>query len=269
VRKTSRLLTAALTTLLLILLPAALAAPAGARTAGRSHHRVKHAGRHARHVQSGHGKPSAKKPKGSSPAATPKPEKRQQPVKTRETRREAAAAQQLAASAQAATTLATVLATPCQNTGLTPDAGNVAVVREAVLCLVNHVRAERSLAPLKLSAQLEAAAEDHDAEMLQLDYFAHVSPDGETPVQRIRKTGYIASESDGYVIGENLAWGTYSLSTPEAIVEAWVASPGHLANILESRYVDTGIGVVPAVPQSLAEGSPGATYAQEFGVIEQ
>ena len=69
------------------------------------------------------------------------------------------------------------------------------------------------------------------------------------------------------MIGENLAWGTYTLSTPQAIVEAWVASPGHLANILEARYTETGIGVDPAVPQSLGEGDPGATYAQEFGVI--
>ena len=75
------------------------------------------------------------------------------------------------------------------------------------------------------------------------------------------------TESDGYVIGENLAWGTYTLATPQAIVSAWIASPGHLANILESRYRETGIGVEPAVPESLGEGNPGATYAQEFGVI--
>jgi uncharacterized protein YkwD len=69
------------------------------------------------------------------------------------------------------------------------------------------------------------------------------------------------------VIGENLAWGTYQLATPAAIVSAWTASPGHLANILERQYRDTGIGVVPQVPSSLGDGSPGASYAQEFGVI--
>jgi uncharacterized protein YkwD len=46
-----------------------------------------------------------------------------------------------------------------------------------------------------------------------------------------------------------------------------VASPEHLANILELQYRDTGIGVTPAVPNSLGEGAPGATYAQEFGTI--
>ena len=69
------------------------------------------------------------------------------------------------------------------------------------------------------------------------------------------------------MIGENLAWGTYSLATPQSIVSAWIASPGHLANILESQYKETGIGIVPAVPTSMGGGSPGASYAQEFGVI--
>jgi uncharacterized protein YkwD len=120
---------------------------------------------------------------------------------------------------------------------------------------------------LKANRKLEAAAEGHCAELISDNYFAHVSPSGETPVDRIRATGYIPGPSVGYVIGENLAWGTYVLSTPQAIVSAWVASPGHLANILESQYTETGIGITPAVPKSLGEGNPGGTYAQEFGVV--
>jgi uncharacterized protein YkwD len=140
-------------------------------------------------------------------------------------------------------------------------------VRAAVLCLINRKRAENSESPLVTSPQLEQAAEGHCQELIADDYFAHVSPSGETPVERIRLTGYIPSPSVGYVIGENLAWGTYQLSTPQEIVSAWIASPGHLANILEAQYRETGIGVTPAVPASLAAGAPGATYAQEFGVI--
>lgn len=166
-----------------------------------------------------------------------------------------------------AATIAAVLATPCQNTELTPEPANIALVRTAVLCLINRKRAENNESPLKQSAQLEQAAEGHCTELIADDYFAHVSPSGETPVDRIRDTGYIPSPSVGYVIGENLAWGTYQLSTPQAIVSAWIASPGHLANILEAQYTETGIAVTPAVPASLAAGAPGATYAQEFGVI--
>jgi uncharacterized protein YkwD len=166
-----------------------------------------------------------------------------------------------------AVTIAKVLATPCQNAQLVPDSGNLQLIREAVLCLVNVERAENGETPLLANAELERAAEDHGQEMISLNYFEHVSPNGLTPVGRIRTTGYLPSEEVGYVIGENLAWGTFGLATPQSIVNAWIASPGHLANILESRYRDTGIGVIPQVPFTLAEGAPGALYTQEFGVI--
>jgi uncharacterized protein YkwD len=261
VRGTSKLLSISLL-LLALMLATVLTGQAAARTGGRAHHRGKRAGRHALRVHGKRAKVHEQKTKVLAPATTGKLERAK-----REKTSETAATKKLVAATEAAATIATILATPCLATEITPEPGNLQVAREAVFCLINHVRAEHSLAPLKLNPELQAAAEDHNAEMLQVDYFAHVAPDGETPVERIRKTGYIVSESDGYVIGENLAWGTYQLSTPKAIVEAWVASPGHLANILESRYTETGVGVTPAVPQSLAEGSPGATYAQEFGVL--
>jgi uncharacterized protein YkwD len=263
VRDTTRLLQAALLAVCLILLTA-LAGPAAARTGGKARHHGKATGRHA--TRSGGTRAKTPKTHARSRASTPRAPK-PRVVRTREKPAETRASKKLAAATQTAATIATVLATPCQNTDITPEASNIAATREAVLCLINRTRAEHSLEPLKPNGQLQAAAEDHNAEMLSVDYFAHVAPDGETPVERIKKTGYIASESVGYVIGENLAWGTYALSTPKAIVEAWIASPGHLANILESRYTETGIGITPAVPQSLGEGNPGATYSQEFGVI--
>ncbi len=173
----------------------------------------------------------------------------------------------LEASQREAVTIAKVLATPCQNTQLTPEPGNLPLVRGAVLCLINNERAQHGEEPLVPNAQLEQAAESHGREMIALDYFDHVSPSGQTPVDRIRSTGYIPDSEVGYVIGENLAWGTLTLATPQAIVAAWEASPEHLANILESQYLETGIDVRPEVPAELAEGSPGALYTQEFGVI--
>lgn len=173
------------------------------------------------------------------------------------------------AKASRAAAIATVLATPCQNTELTPERANLAAARAAVLCLVNVERAQHDLEPLAANAQLEAAAESHGREMIAADYFNHVSPSGLTPVDRVRQTGYLPSPEVGYVIGENLAWGTLSLSTPASIVAAWVASPEHLANILETKYRETGIDVEPEAPASLAEHVQGALYTQEFGVIIQ
>jgi uncharacterized protein YkwD len=166
-----------------------------------------------------------------------------------------------------AATIARVLSTPCQNTEVRPEAANVEAVDAATLCLVNQVRARNAELPLRRNAELEEAAEEHSQEMVSQDYFAHVSPSGETPLERVKATGYIPNEQVGYTIGENIAWGTLQLSTPNAIVAAWVASPEHLANILDNSYTETGMGVAPQVPAAFSEGNPGAVYSQVFGVI--
>ncbi len=267
-RDLPKLLPATLTTLLLALGPAA--GPAAARHGNGHSHVQRHQRSAARHTARAEAR--AKRRAERAEARTKRRAAREQAQANRLAAREREREQRQASrkaegAATAAASIAAVLATPCQNTGLTPTPENQPAIRTSVLCLINRVRAEHSLQPLASNPQLEAAAEGHCAELVAADYFAHVSPSGETPVDRIKDTGYIPNSTVGYVIGENLAWGTYSLSTPEAIVEAWVASPGHLANILESRYTETGIGITPDVPESLGEGNPGGTYAEEFGVI--
>ncbi|HEY3866497.1 MAG TPA: CAP domain-containing protein [Solirubrobacteraceae bacterium] len=163
--------------------------------------------------------------------------------------------------------IARVLATPCTNTELTPEAGNIEAIDAATLCLVNQERARNGELPLQPNAKLAQAAQGHSEEMISEDYFAHIAPSGLTPVQRVAATGYVPNAQVGYTLGENIAWGTLQLSTPSAIVAAWLASPEHLANILYSPYRDTAIGVAPEAPPSLGEGQPGAVYSQEFGII--
>ena len=48
-----------------------------------------------------------------------------------------------------------------------------------------------------------------------------------------------------YVVGENIAWGTYTLATPASIVSDWMHSEGHRANILDRGFRKTGMGVAP------------------------
>jgi uncharacterized protein YkwD len=166
-----------------------------------------------------------------------------------------------------AVTIASTLAVPCRDTQLAPTVENLQAIREATLCLINQERARNNELPLRVSRQLQQAAQTHSEQMISGDYFAHVSPAGETPLQRVTTAGYLPTGRVGYTIGENIAWGTLSLATPQAIVAAWIASPEHLANILESHYQDTGIGIEPAVPASLSEGEPGGIYSQTFGAI--
>ena len=272
-RDLPKLLLATLTTLLLIIGPGT--GPAAARSSSHGGHHAAGSHRNAARQQARANRQAARRQSRENRRASRQQARsnRQQARSNRRDTRErpqptsAPKLESAQPATSAAATIAAVLATPCQDTDLAPTSEDVARVRASVLCLINRVRAEHSLQPLIVSPQLEDAAEGHGAELVADDYFAHVSPSGETPVDRIKATGYIPNATVGYVIGENLAWGTYSLSTPQAIVDAWVASPGHLANILESRYTETGIGVTPAVPESLGEGNPGGTYAEEFGVI--
>jgi uncharacterized protein YkwD len=173
----------------------------------------------------------------------------------------------LAALAAVALLPATAVASSCANANLTPAAGNVEQVRAAVLCLINQEREHHGEGALTTNAKLAHAAQAHSRDMAEQDYFSHVAPDGSTPLQRMRASGYLPNLQDGYVVGENIAWGTMWLATPQSIVSAWMASPGHRANILDGAYRETGIGVEPRPPASLAEGQPGALYTQDFGTI--
>jgi uncharacterized protein YkwD len=155
----------------------------------------------------------------------------------------------------------------CPDADLMPQSENLPRIRVATLCLINQERALHGESALQTNAKLEQAAQGHTEDMSSGHYFEHVSPRGDTPLSRMFASGYIYSHDVGYDIGENIAWGTLSLATPRAIVNAWIASPEHLANILNAHYRDTAIGVSANPPASLASGQPGAIYTQDFGVI--
>jgi uncharacterized protein YkwD len=154
----------------------------------------------------------------------------------------------------------------CPDTGLTPDAQDVAQIRAATLCLVNRERARDGEHPLRWNNHLVAAAQAHTESMAFEGYFEHIGPHGETPLMRMRHAGYIYSANIGFEVGENIAWGSLSLSTPRAIVAGWMGSYGHRANILDANYRETGIGISPHLGL-LAPGESGGIYTQDFGVI--
>jgi uncharacterized protein YkwD len=135
------------------------------------------------------------------------------------------------------------------------------------MCLVNRERTAHDESPLRFNARLQQAAQAHTEDMAFGDYFEHVGPRGDTPVSRMHAAGYIYSSQIGYEVGENIAWGTLWLATPRSIVAAWMASPGHRANILDAHFRDTAVGVSPHPPASLAHGQAGAIYTQDFGAI--
>ena len=148
-----------------------------------------------------------------------------------------------------------------------PSEADLALVREATLCLVNRERAHAGEAPLRPDASLTAAAQAHSVSMSEHGYFEHFGADGRSPMQRMQASGYLSHSTPSYEVGENIAWGSSTLATPSSIVAAWMASPGHRANILRARFRDTGIGISPRLPGALGAGAGGALYTQDFGVI--
>jgi uncharacterized protein YkwD len=154
-------------------------------------------------------------------------------------------------------------ASVCTNTDLMPAAGNLPVIRAAVLCLHNKERTQRGLPPLKENAKLRKAAKGHSDNMVADHFFDHTAPDGSDMVDRILGTGYAAGQ--GWSLGENIAWGTGNLATAREIHDAWMHSPGHRANILRRQFREVGIGIAVGAPVD-AGGLDGATYTADFGV---
>jgi uncharacterized protein YkwD len=149
----------------------------------------------------------------------------------------------------------------CANTDVMPTAQNIELIRTAVRCLHNQIRAQHCLPLLKDNAKLRKAAARHAVDMVEEGFFDHASPDGDTFVDRILGAGY-AKRKDGWSLGENLAWGTGDQSTPAGVMSAWMNSAGHKANILKRTYKEIGIGVRPGVPD---DSGVGATFTSEFG----
>jgi uncharacterized protein YkwD len=154
----------------------------------------------------------------------------------------------------------------CRDATLAPSHFNLARVRAATLCLVNRERAGRGERPLHWNVHLVSAAQAHTESMAFGDYFEHIGPRGDTPLMRMRRTGYIFSSRLGFEIAENIGWGSLWLGTPKSIVSTWMGSAGHRANILDPHFRDTGVGVSPHT-NGLAHGQRGGIYTQDFGVI--
>jgi uncharacterized protein YkwD len=105
-----------------------------------------------------------------------------------------------------------------------------------IIRLTNVARENNGLLPVKLDAQLTNAAAQKAADMFARNYWAHVSPNGTQPWFFITESGYVYRYA-----GENLA---RDFSDPNSVVQAWLNSPSHRDNLLNSRYQDIGVAVV-------------------------
>lgn len=112
----------------------------------------------------------------------------------------------------------------------------VTAYEQEVIRLVNEIRAENGLKALTYDWELSRVARYKSQDMKDNGYFSHTSPVYGTPFQMIKNFGISYRSA-----GENIAKG---YSTPQAVVNGWMNSSGHRANILNANYTHIGVGYV-------------------------
>ncbi len=119
-----------------------------------------------------------------------------------------------------------------------------------ILVLVNEERSSAGLSSLQLSRKLSAAAQAHAEDMALKGFMGHTGSDGSSPADRVTAAGY-----DYVYVGENVGEG---YTTPQTMMQGWMGSTGHKANILSKNYTQMGVGYKVA-----KDGT--AYWAQTFG----
>ena len=105
-----------------------------------------------------------------------------------------------------------------------------------VLRLMNDYRASEGLAPLHSEERLDLAAADRMHHMEEESFWSHESPEGQSPFEWLDRRAYHFRAA-----GENLAYG---FETARVLVQSWMESSGHRANILSADYEDCGIAII-------------------------
>ena len=114
-----------------------------------------------------------------------------------------------------------------------------------LLRLHNEAREEHYLSTFCASEQLMFAATAHSKDMLNRGYYDHVAPDGNTPEQRVRATGYSYSSMAENIHRRSLSYAPEPTQKDlEQVFEDWMKSPAHRANLLNPDLREKGIGVV-------------------------
>jgi uncharacterized protein YkwD len=124
-------------------------------------------------------------------------------------------------------------------------ASKLSAAEAGLLQAVNQTRAAHGLGAVRIDATLTRAARAHSLEMFRGNYFAHGA----------FRTRMIRFHVRGPFVGENLAWGNGSYASPQTVIQEWLASPAHRANLLRPTFTRIGIGAV----QGTFRGNGGST----------
>src|SRR3954451_24420171 len=126
-------------------------------------------------------------------------------------------------------------ANPCGWAGERLSGRSLGQARQATLCLLNRIRRAHRLPPLSSSVRMRAAAWGHSRDMVRRRYFDHGAY-----IDRIMRSGYL-NGARSWRLGENIAWGGGTRQTPQAVVDMWMHSAPHRANILTASFREVGV----------------------------
>ena len=124
-----------------------------------------------------------------------------------------------------------------------PDTQSLAAHEQQVFALVNKERSNRGLPLLKLNTELSRVARFKSQDMIDKKYFSHTSPTYGSPFDMMQSFGLKFSAG-----GENIAYGQ---KTASEVMNSWMNSSGHRANILSQAYTQIGIGVAKTASGTL------------------
>lgn len=145
--------------------------------------------------------------------------------------------------------------TPLRKAPVASPAQSLTLTRSGIISYTNIQRKDNGgLPPLAENAPLDDIAKLRLRDMFQKQYFAHVAPDGGSAETAAKAVGY-----DYLALGENLALGNFA--GDKGVVEAWMNSPGHRANILGIHYTEIGT----AAGEGIFEGEDTWIAVQVFG----
>ncbi|WP_026694936.1 CAP domain-containing protein [Peribacillus kribbensis] len=125
---------------------------------------------------------------------------------------------------------------PAKTAAPASSASTLSAYEQKVVELTNAERSKQGLTPLKVDPELSKVARMKSQDMHDKHYFDHTSPTYGSPFDMMKKFGISYKSA-----GENIAQGQ---RTPEEVVNAWMNSAGHRANILNSGYTYIGVGYV-------------------------
>lgn len=169
----------------------------------------------------------------------------------------------LAAAAVCALAAPAAASAECAGAEIEAADQSTADIEQSILCLINETRSNAGLATVRLNDKLAQAASGHSNDMVENGYFSHTSPSRGDFIDRITRTGYMKG-ARSWLVGENLVWGSGELSTPASMVEAWMESPPHRANLMRDRFREIGLAGARGTPYE-ADDEGGITVSSEYG----